>query len=157
MRRAARMTVVSKHTTTDTSVSQPPIPVQDIPLELIDPSATQPRQHFDEGQLRDLVASIEQHGVLESIIVRPRGERYEVIAGERRVRASRLADRSTIPAQLRDIDDQAARQVQIIENLQREAIHPLDEADAYEALSDSDAACTPESIAIGAGRVFTSP
>lgn len=152
MRRAARMTVVSKHTTTDTSVSQPPVPVQDIPLELIDPSATQPRQHFDEGQLRDLAASIEQHGVLQSIIVRPRGERYEVIAGERRVRASRLAGRSTIPAQIRDVDDQAARQVQIIENLQREGIHPLDEADAYQALLDSDPACTPESIAIMVGK-----
>ena len=151
MRRAARI-AVSKHATTTISVSQPPVPVQDIPLDLIDASATQPRQHFDEGQLHDLAASIQQHGVLQAIIVRPRGERYEVIAGELRVRASRLAGRYTIPAQIREIDDQAARQVQIIENLQREGIHPLEEADAYQSLLDSDPACTPESIAVMVGK-----
>ncbi len=149
--RPARMKVVSTRPITDTAVS-PPVPIHEVPLDLIDPSTTQPRQHFDEDQLRDLAASIQQHGVLQAIIVRPRGERYEVIAGERRVRASRLAGRSTIPAQIRDIDDHAARQVQIIENLQREGIHPLEEADAYQALLDADKACTPESIAIMVGK-----
>jgi ParB/RepB/Spo0J family partition protein len=150
-RRKPGITVVSRGPDTHT-ISQVPAIKKDVPLDLIDPSATQPRTIFDEQPLSELAASIRVHGVLQDIIVRPRGERYEVIAGERRVRASRLAGLSTIPAQIRDIDDHAARQVQIIENLQREGIHPLEEAAAYQSLLDADPACTPESIGIMVGK-----
>lgn len=126
--------------------------VQSIPLDLIDPSPTQPRQAFDDDGLRELAASIQQHGVLQPIIVRPRDGRLEVVAGERRVRASRLAGLPTIPAQVRDLDDRAVRKVQIVENLQRENVHPLDEADAFQALLDDDPACTPEVIAVMVGK-----
>jgi ParB/RepB/Spo0J family partition protein len=131
--------------------NSPPVPVRDVQLDLIDPSTTQPRQHFKDDALNELAASIRQHGVLQPIIARPRGARFEVIAGERRVRASRLAGLMTIPAQVRDIDDAAARQVQIIENLQREDIHPLEEADAYQALLDSDKAITVDILATMVG------
>lgn len=149
--RSANVKVV-RNSAALTNVPPVPVSIHEIPLDAIDPSTTQPRQHFDDDRLRELAASIQQQGVVQPIIVRPRGDRYELIAGERRVRASRLAGRTTIPAQIRDIDDQAARQVQIIENLQREGIHALEEADAYHALIDSDKACTPEVIAVMVGK-----
>jgi ParB/RepB/Spo0J family partition protein len=153
--RSPRLNVVKNSAIPGNGASRPPntspVPVRAIELELIDPSTTQPRQHFHEDALLQLAASIRLHGVIQPIVVRPRGTRFELIAGERRVRASRLAGLTTIPAQVRDIDDAAARQVQIIENLQREGIHPLEEADAYQALLDSDKAITVDILATMVG------
>ena len=112
--------------------------VQDIPLENIRESSSNPRRVFDEAQLRELAANIQSHGVLQAILVRPSpdgaAETYELVAGARRFRASKLAGKNTIPATVRDLTDTDARELQLVENLQRANIHELDEGIAYRSL-----------------------
>jgi ParB family transcriptional regulator, chromosome partitioning protein len=109
--------------------------VKVIEVDHIDPNPEQPRLAYDETSLEELAASIREHGVLQPILVRPvDGGRYQLIAGERRWRASRIAARATIPALVEDIDDDTALEISIIENLQREDISPLDEASMYERM-----------------------
>jgi len=114
--------------------------VQDISLEKIRESSSNPRRVFDEAQLRELAANIESHGVLQAILVRPSPEgpdgTYELVAGARRFRASKLASRKTIPATVRDLTDSQAQEIRLIENLQRANIHDLDEGIGYRALVD---------------------
>lgn len=104
---------------------------QQIPLDQVDPSPFQTRR-FAHGaeDLQELAASIRELGVLEPVLVRPAGDRFELLAGERRTRAARLVDLETIPAIIREVDDDVALEVCITENLQRQDLHPLDEADA---------------------------
>ena len=103
--------------------------VRYVPIDRISPNPEQPRLAFDPGSLEELAASIREHGVLQPILVRPLGNNeYQLIAGERRWRASRAAGLTTIPALVEDIDDATAMEISIIENLQREDISPLDEA-----------------------------
>jgi ParB family chromosome partitioning protein len=105
----------------------------EIPLDAITPDPDQPRKLFDVGALEDLSFSIEEHGVLQPIVVRPDGEgRYVIIAGERRWRASRLAKRDTIPAVVRD--DLDSEVVAITENAARSDLNPMEEARAFERL-----------------------
>ena len=109
--------------------------VKVIEVDHIDPNPEQPRLAFDETSLEELAASIREHGVLQPILVRPvDAGRYQLIAGERRWRASKIAARATIPALVEDIDDDTALEISIIENLQREDISPLDEASMYERM-----------------------
>jgi ParB/RepB/Spo0J family partition protein len=109
--------------------------VRMVPLDRITPNPDQPRIMFDEDSLRDLAASIREHGVLQPILVRPLGNNeYQLIAGERRWRASRAAGVATIPALVEDIDDDTALEIAIIENLQREDLSPLDEATMYDRM-----------------------
>lgn len=109
--------------------------VRIIPVERIEPNPEQPRLAFDESTLEELAASIREHGVLQPILVRPRADGgYQLIAGERRWRASKLAAQATIPALVEDIDDETALEISIIENLQREDISPLDEAAMYDRM-----------------------
>jgi ParB family chromosome partitioning protein len=109
--------------------------VKVIEVDHIDPNPEQPRLAFDEATLEELAASIREHGVLQPILVRPMDDgRYQLIAGERRWRASRLAGHVTIPALVEDIDDDTALEISIIENLQREDISPLDEAAMYDRM-----------------------
>jgi ParB family transcriptional regulator, chromosome partitioning protein len=109
--------------------------VKVIEVDHIDSNPEQPRLAFDEATLEELAASIREHGVLQPILVRPIDEgRYQLIAGERRWRASRIAGRPTIPALVEDIDDDTALEISIIENLQREDISPLDEASMYDRM-----------------------
>ncbi len=109
--------------------------VKVIPLDRIDPNPENPRLAFDETTLAELAASIREHGVLQPVLVRPLGEnRFQLIAGERRWRASQIADQATIPALVEQIDDDTAREISIIENLQREDISPLDEAAMYDRM-----------------------
>jgi len=110
--------------------------VTEIALDAIDPSPYQPRRTFGETALRELADSIRQHGVQQPIVVRPRGARYEVVMGERRVRASRLAGKATVPAQVKAFSDQEAAELALIENLQRVDLSPLEECAAYRALLD---------------------
>jgi ParB family chromosome partitioning protein len=106
-----------------------------VPLDRIEPNPDQPRMEFDEAALDELAASIREHGVLQPILVRPIGPaRYQLIAGERRWRGSRLAGLETIPALIEEIDDDTALEIAIIENLQREDLSPLDEAMMYERM-----------------------
>ena len=114
--------------------------VQDIPLEAIRESGSNPRRVFDDCQLGELAANIRLHGVLQAILVRPSPDgadgMYELIAGARRFRASKLAGKNTIPATVRNLTDAEAQEVRLIENLQRSNIHELDEGIGYRSLID---------------------
>jgi ParB family chromosome partitioning protein len=122
------------------SNSIPPVvsSVQDIPLNHIQESKTNPRRTFDETKLAELAGSIRQHGVLQPILVRPlpgsEHAFFELVAGARRYRASRIAKRETIPASVRELTDTECLELQLIENLQRADVHELDEARGYAAL-----------------------
>ncbi len=109
--------------------------VKVIPVDRIESNPEQPRLAFNEETLQELAASIREHGVLQPILVRPIAEnRFQLIAGERRWRASKIAGVATIPALVEDIDDDTALEISIIENLQREDISPLDEAAMYDRM-----------------------
>jgi ParB family transcriptional regulator, chromosome partitioning protein len=132
---------------------------QELPITDIHESAllTNPRATFDQDALNELAASIRLHGVLQPILVRPRSNDscYELIAGARRLRASRLAEIAMIPAHVVTFDDQAAREAAIIENLQRQDVHPLEEAEAYERLMSTDPLVTADTIAAKVGKSAT--
>jgi len=113
-----------------------PTAVRDIPLEKVIPNPGQPRMTWHEDTLAELAASIREHGVLQPILVRPSGDEYEIIAGERRWRASKLAGKETIPAIVERFDDATALEIALIENLQREDLSPLDEAVIYKKMTD---------------------
>ena len=109
--------------------------VRIVPLDKIEPNPEQPRLAFNQETLDELSASIREHGVLQPILVRPIGPNtYQLIAGERRWRASKQAGLDTIPALIEEIDDDTALEISIIENLQREDISPLDEAAMYDRM-----------------------
>lgn len=113
--------------------------VQELSLKLIRPNPYQPRRVFDQDALKELAKSIEKSGVFQPIMVRQPDksiERYEIIAGERRFRASKLAHKDTIPAIVRYFDDEQMMEVAVLENLQREDLTPLEEAQAYQTLMD---------------------
>ena len=111
--------------------------VVDLTLANIRPNPYQPRQKFDQKGLADLAASIKKTGVFQPIIVRQPNkqvERYEILAGERRYRASKLAEKTTIPAIVRDVTEEQMMEIAVLENLQREDLTPLEEAEAYDTL-----------------------
>jgi len=109
--------------------------VRIVPVDRIDSNPQQPRLAFNQDTLDELAASIREHGVLQPILVRPTGvNRYQLVAGERRWRASKQAGLETIPALIEEIDDDTALEISIIENLQREDISPLDEAAMYDRM-----------------------
>lgn len=104
----------------------------------LEPNRTQPRQSFDDGAMTELADSIAQHGVLQPILVRPLlSGGYQIVAGERRWRASRMAGLTTVPAVIRDLTDSEVMQLALIENLQRENLKPLEEANGYKMLMDN--------------------
>jgi len=106
-----------------------------LPLASIRPSSTNPRQNFDAAKLEELAASVKEHGVLQPVLVRADGKRYELVAGERRLRAAQMAGLEEIPAIVREYTDVQVLEIQVIENLQRDDLHPLEEADGYLKLS----------------------
>jgi len=109
--------------------------VRVIPVDNIESNPNQPRTIFDAEALRELAASVREHGVLQPILVRPLGQnRYQLVAGERRWRASREAGLVTIPALVEELDDDTALEIAIIENLQREDLSPLEEATMYDRM-----------------------
>ena len=109
--------------------------VRVIRVDNVESNPQQPRMTFDVDALHELAASIREHGVLQPILVRPLGaNRYQLVAGERRWRASREAGLETIPALVEDLDDEAALEISIIENLQREDLSPLEEATMYDRM-----------------------
>ncbi len=117
----------------------------------IDPNPHQPRSHFDEETLASLAASVRELGVLQPILVRPLGDRYELIAGERRWRAARRAGLARIPAVVRTIDDSTSLEQAVVENLHRQDLNPLEEAGAYQQLIE-DFGLTQEDVARRVGR-----
>lgn len=125
---------------------------REIPLDAIAPNPRQPREHFDEEALAELVTSIKEVGLLQPVVVREAGEgRYELIMGERRLRASREAGLSAIPAIVRDTSDDALLRDALLENLHRQQLNPLEEAAAYQQLLE-DFGATHEQLAERIGR-----
>ncbi len=108
--------------------------IKELDIGRIDPNPHQPRARFDPDHLKELAESIRLNGVLQPVVVRRAGERYELILGERRLRAARLAGRATIPAIVREADDAASLKHALMENLQREDLNPIEEAHGYDAL-----------------------
>jgi ParB family chromosome partitioning protein len=108
--------------------------VRDIDIARIRPNPAQPRQHFDEDSLAELAESIAAHGVLQPILVRAVDEGYELIAGERRWRAAQRARLHSIPALVREQDDSSSAELALIENVQREDLNAIEEAEGYQAL-----------------------
>lgn len=107
---------------------------QKLKITQIEPNKSQPRKQFDEDALMELADSIKQFGVLEPLIVTKRGKYYEIIAGERRWRAARIAGVKEVPVVIRDYTDKEIMEISLIENIQREDLNPIEEALAYEAL-----------------------
>jgi ParB family chromosome partitioning protein len=110
--------------------------IREVPTGRILPNPAQPRLSYEEESLVELADSIREHGVLQPILVRPVGGQFELIAGERRWRASRMAQRESIPAIVVEFDDETALEVSIIENLQREDVSPLEEAAMFRKMTD---------------------
>ena len=109
--------------------------VRNVPIDRVDPNPDQPRLAMDQAALDDLAASVREHGILQPILVRPAASgRYQIVAGERRWRAARMAGLDTVPALIEEIDDDTALEIAIIENLQREDLSPLDEALMYDRM-----------------------
>lgn len=125
--------------------------VRMLPIRLIDPNRDQPRRSFDEDALRDLAASIESVGVIQPIIVAESGERYSIIAGERRYRASRMAGLDEIPAIVRNWDEQRRLEAALIENLQRDDLNPIEEALGVKRLME-ESGLTQEKVAERLGK-----
>jgi ParB family chromosome partitioning protein len=121
-----------------------------VPLDRICASATNPRKHFDAEELDSLASTIKERGILQPVIVRPKGDGYELVAGERRYRAAGIAKLDAIPAVVRDLDDMAALEVQVIENDQRADLTPIEKAQGYKALLDQG--YTMEALAEKIGR-----
>src|ERR1700761_7558570 len=108
-----------------------------LPVAFLQPGKYQPRKTFDDQPLNDLAASIKEKGVLSPILVRPIGaDRYEIVAGERRWRAAQLAKLHDVPVLVRELKDEQALEIAIIENVQREGLNPIEEARAYQDLID---------------------
>ncbi len=108
--------------------------VREVEIARIRPNPAQPRQHFDEDSLAELADSIRQHGVLQPILLRPVEDGYELIAGERRWRAAQRARLHAIPALVREHDDSSSAELALIENVQRQALNAIEEAEGYRAL-----------------------
>ena len=120
-------------------------------LDDIIPNRFQPRENFDEQALKELAVSIREHGVIQPIVVRQIGEKYEIIAGERRYKASTLAGLTKIPAIVRNLDDKESSKVALIENLQRRDLTPIEEARTYQKILELDA-LTQEELAKTMGK-----
>ncbi len=123
-----------------------------LPISMVDPKADQPRKYFDKSALEELASSIKENGLLQPILVRETASgRYQIIAGERRFRASKLAELTEIPAIVIDKDDKKAAEISLIENIQREDLNPLEEALGYRALKE-DYGMTQEELAERIGK-----
>lgn len=126
--------------------------VKMVRVSLIEPNKNQPRREFDQAKLLELASNIAQHGVLQPILVRPMNNGgYQIVAGERRWRASRIAELKEVPVYIKDLTDFQVAQVALVENLQRENLNPVEEAEAYSRLCD-EYKMTHEDIARTVGK-----
>lgn len=122
-----------------------------LPIEQIDPNPWQPRAQFDDAKLQEMAESIREQGVIQPLLVRRRDDGYELVAGERRLRAARLAGLDSVPVVIRDIGDREALEIALVENLQREDLSALEEAAAYERLIE-EFGLTQDEVARRVGR-----
>jgi ParB family chromosome partitioning protein len=108
--------------------------LREIPVDEVLPNPNQPRGTLDEAKLEELAASIKEHGIVQPVVVRPLGDRFELVAGERRWRAAQLAGLRTVPAVVRSLDERQAMEIALVENLQREDLNPIEQARAFAQL-----------------------
>jgi ParB/RepB/Spo0J family partition protein len=123
-----------------------------VPVDKVDASELQVRVHFDDSEITALAQSIKEHGVLQPILVVQDGDRYKVIAGERRLRASKAAGLDRIPARVLSTNDKATHEIALRENLDRVDLHPLEEGEGYLSLLEAQAYTSHEAIAKGFGK-----
>jgi len=128
--------------------------VVELKINDIDPNTRQPRKTFDQERLEALAESIKEHGVVQPIIVKSEGSRYVIVAGERRWRAAKLAGLKTIPAIIKDMTSREVMEIALIENLQREDLNPIEEAEAYQRLIE-EYSMTQEEVAKLVGKSRT--
>lgn len=126
--------------------------VNEVQIDLIDPNPNQPRVHFAPDSLESLAASIKRYGIVQPLVVRPVAGRYQLIAGERRLRAAKLANQKTVPAVIRSENEQRQMEVALVENLQRDDLNAVETATAYQKLIDEFNE-TPKSIGAAVGKV----
>jgi ParB family chromosome partitioning protein len=125
--------------------------VREIRINEVEPNRNQPRKNFDDEKLIQLSESIKQHGIVQPIIVNKDGETYRIVAGERRWRAARLAGLKTVPAIVKDISNKQVMEIALIENLQREDLNAVEEAEAFKRLID-DFDMTQEELSLAVGK-----
>ncbi|MCM3638790.1 ParB/RepB/Spo0J family partition protein [Sporosarcina luteola] len=125
--------------------------IENIRLKSITVNPYQPRKIFDENAIHELSESIKEHGILQPIIVRKVGTMYEIVVGERRFRAAKIAGLAEIPAVVRQLTDEESMELAILENLQREDLTPIEEAEAYQKLMDN-LSLTQEQLAFRLGK-----
>jgi ParB family transcriptional regulator, chromosome partitioning protein len=125
--------------------------VREVPVTEIDPNPLQPRAQFDHGRIAELAESIRSNGIIQPLIVRRHGDRFQLIAGERRLRASRVAGLTQVPVVIQDFADDQLLQLALIENIQREDLNPIETAQAFERLAN-DLNLTHEDIAHRTGK-----
>ena len=123
----------------------------EVDLDSIVPGPMQPRTHFDEASLQGLADSIRSHGIVQPLLVRRRGDGFELIAGERRWRAARLAGITRVPVVVKEVPDESLLEIALIENIQRENLNPIEEALAYKKLIET-VGLTQEALASRVGR-----
>jgi ParB family chromosome partitioning protein len=123
----------------------------EVDVDAIVPGPMQPRTHFDEGSLEGLADSIRSHGIVQPLLVRRQGEGYELIAGERRWRAAKLAGLAKVPVVVKDVADKDLLEIALIENIQRENLNAIEEAQAYRRLIET-VGLTQEELATRVGR-----
>ena len=123
----------------------------ELPMDEIFPDRNQPRKDFDDESLQELANSVREHGVLQPILVRPINDGYQIVAGERRWRAARLAGLTSVPVNIREMSDFDAMSIALVENLQREDLNPIEEAEGYRNLANATG-WTQEQIAKRVGR-----
>jgi ParB family chromosome partitioning protein len=136
------------------AMPSPAIPgraVLTLPVEAVERNPDQPRKHFEEARLEELAASIREHGIIEPILVRREGGSYRILAGERRWRAAQRAGLQEIPVIVREASDREAFELALVENLQREDLNAIEEAEAYEILL-TDHSLTQEEVAKRVGK-----
>ena len=122
-----------------------------VDIDLIEPSPFQPRTRFREEALAELAQSIQANGIIQPLVLRPVGARFQLLAGERRWRAAQRAGLSRVPAVLREVDDEAALEITLVENIQREDLSPVEEARAFQRLLD-EFQLTQEEVATRTGK-----
>lgn len=118
----------------ETAIPKDPEGAVEVPVESIRPNPYQPRKTFDKEKLKELSESIKKHGIIQPLIVRTKGLDYELVAGERRLRAARLANLRTVPVLIREYDEKQMRELSLVENIQRHDLNPLEEAKAIREL-----------------------
>jgi len=122
-----------------------------VDIDLIDPSPYQPRTRFREEALEELAQSIRSTGIIQPLVLRPDGARYQLLAGERRWRAAQRAGLNRVPAVVREVRDDQALEITLVENIQREDLNPIEQARAFDRLM-SDFSMTQEDVAARTGK-----